>query len=89
MIIAKIIILYFIHIRHTDDFPSTGTRLVRIMIQARKCQSLHRWLFRFLALSQFTITIGVSTNKHNSNTRRVVITLVSCLIRKSMISLSD
>ena len=24
MIIIKIIILYFIRIRHTDDFPSTG-----------------------------------------------------------------
>ena len=28
MIIIKIIILYFIQILHTDDFPSTGTRLV-------------------------------------------------------------
>ena len=28
MIIIKIIILYFIQIRHNDDFPSTGTRLV-------------------------------------------------------------
>ena len=26
--VIKIIILYFIQIRHTDDFPSTGTRLV-------------------------------------------------------------
>ena len=32
MIIIKIIILYFIQIRHTDDFPSTGTRLVIIII---------------------------------------------------------
>ena len=31
MIIIKIIILYFIQIRHTDDFPSTDTRLVMIM----------------------------------------------------------
>ena len=31
MIIIKIIILYFIQIRHTDDFPSTGTRLVYII----------------------------------------------------------
>ena len=31
MIIIKIIILYFIQIRHTDGFPSTGTRLVFIM----------------------------------------------------------
>ena len=32
MIIIKIIILYFIQIRHNDDFPSTGrpTRLVMI-----------------------------------------------------------
>ena len=28
MIIIKIIFLYFIEITHTDDFPSTGTRLV-------------------------------------------------------------
>ena len=28
MIIIKIIILYFIKITHTDDFPLTGTRLV-------------------------------------------------------------
>ena len=28
MIIINIIILYFIQITHTDDFPSTGTRLV-------------------------------------------------------------
>ena len=28
MIIIKIIILYFIQITHTDDFPSMGTRLV-------------------------------------------------------------
>ena len=31
MIIIKIIILYFMQIRHTDDFPSTGTRLVSII----------------------------------------------------------
>ena len=32
MIIIKIIILYFIKIRHTDDFPPTGTLLVIIII---------------------------------------------------------
>ena len=32
MIIIKIIFLYFIEIAHTDDFPSTGTRLVIIII---------------------------------------------------------
>ena len=31
MIIIKLIILHFIQIRHTDDFPSTGTRLVHLM----------------------------------------------------------
>ena len=30
MIISKIIFLYFIEIAHTDDFPSTGSRLVSI-----------------------------------------------------------
>ena len=29
MIIIKIIFLYFIEIAHIDDFPATGTRLVR------------------------------------------------------------
>ena len=28
MIIIKVIILYFIQIRYTDNFPSTGTQLV-------------------------------------------------------------
>ena len=32
MIIIKIIILYFIQITHTDDFPSTGTRLVHNVV---------------------------------------------------------
>ena len=32
MIIIKIIILYFIQIRHTDDFHPMGTRLVSIII---------------------------------------------------------
>ena len=31
MIIIKIIILYFIQIRHTDDFPPTGTLLVSVI----------------------------------------------------------
>ena len=31
MIIINIIILYFIQIRHTDDFPSTGTCLVYLI----------------------------------------------------------
>ena len=32
MILINIIILYFIQITHTDDFPSTGNRLVLCMI---------------------------------------------------------
>ena len=32
MIIIKSIIISFIQIRYTDDFPSTGTRLVDIII---------------------------------------------------------
>ena len=35
MIIIKIIILYFIQIRHTDDFPPTGTPASRPNVQ--KC----------------------------------------------------
>ena len=42
MIIIKIIILYFIQIRHTDDFPSTGTRLVVIMLSVYICCQLRQ-----------------------------------------------
>ena len=34
MIIIKIIVLYFIQIRHTDAFPPTGTLLVTIMLHS-------------------------------------------------------
>ena len=44
MIIKKII-LYFIQIRQTDDFPSTGTRLVTIMF---KNQKLHNSYVTFM-----------------------------------------
>ena len=43
MIIIKIIILYFILIRHIDDFPSTGTRLVyliKVVLTLRVCVRL-------------------------------------------------
>ena len=36
MIIIKIIFLYFKEIAHTDDFPSTGTRLVLMIGPKRK-----------------------------------------------------
>ena len=35
--IIKIIILYFMQITHTDDFPSTGTLLVQIFQQEYAC----------------------------------------------------
>ena len=35
MIIIKILFLYFIEIAHTNDFPSTGTRLVSITLAPR------------------------------------------------------
>ena len=39
IIIIKIIILYFIQIRHTDDFPSTGTRLVHVK-SSKRCTTI-------------------------------------------------
>ena len=36
MIIIKNINLYFIHISHTDNFPSTGTRLVWCLLILRR-----------------------------------------------------
>ena len=46
MIIIKIIILYFIQIRHTDAFPPTGTLLVRpnsfIGYQSQRGRGLYR-----------------------------------------------
>ena len=32
MLIIKHIILYFIHIRRSDEFPSTGNRLVGVNV---------------------------------------------------------
>ena len=42
IIIIKKIILYFIQIRHTDDFPSTGTRLVLVICPGRLVVGQHR-----------------------------------------------
>ena len=45
IIIIKIIILYFIQFRHTDDFPSTGSRLVKLLIRTHHEQvKLHSCL---------------------------------------------
>ena len=43
MIIIKNIILYFIQIRHTDDFPSTGTRLVQYKVSSLQISSKLRY----------------------------------------------
>ena len=40
MIMIKIIMLYFIQIRHTDDVPSTGTRLVVIILGVRSSHGI-------------------------------------------------
>ena len=45
MIIIKIIIVYFIQIRHTDDFPSTGTRLMLIITLTCYTIFRKRWQF--------------------------------------------
>ena len=42
MIIIKNIILYFIQIRHTDDFPSTGTRLVQYLLLLRRHLTIYQ-----------------------------------------------
>ena len=43
MLIIKIIILYFIQIRQSDDFPSTGTRLVIIIyLSVSRCSHHYR-----------------------------------------------
>ena len=60
MIIIKLSILYFIQIRHTDHFPSTGTRLVQIMI--RGPHLLHQFdvaVSRLLAKVQPVNKIGI------------------------------
>ena len=54
MIIINIFILYFIQIRHTDDFPSTGTRLVihnlpshsaSYMFASAKSKHIHAFIY--------------------------------------------
>ena len=45
MIILKIIILYVIQIRHTDEFPSTGTWLVQINTRAGDPIAPRFWIF--------------------------------------------
>ena len=40
LIMIKIIIVYFIQIRHTDDVPSTGTRLVVTILGVRSSHGI-------------------------------------------------
>ena len=61
MIIIKIIILYFIQISHTDDFPSTGTRLVYITM----CVTNNTYNFEGRMrkhINDFTMRDGSSSN---------------------------
>ena len=52
MIIIKIIILYFIQIRHPDDFPSTGTRLVFLILLKYVCLSVDVSKLQFAILAR-------------------------------------
>ena len=48
MIIIKIILLYFIEVAHTHDFPSTGTRLLFLM------------LVYFLVCTRLKVTLAIT-----------------------------
>ena len=55
IIIKKIIILYFIQIRHTDDFPPTGTpasvcNKPKTLFTGSTCSSLYYRPYKFIAL---------------------------------------
>ena len=54
MIIIKIIILYFIQIIHTDDFPSTGIRLVHHVFLNQPSLT-HRMTCAMLNLTQHVL----------------------------------
>ena len=66
MIIIKVIILYFIQIRHIDDFPSTGTRLVIIIIGIAK-------------LNFYNIKILLTTSTLKIETRQRLVDVVLLL----------
>ena len=51
MIIIQHIILYFIQITHTDDFPSTGTRLV--ITKPDECQNTNSIVFEKIGVMCF------------------------------------
>ena len=65
MIIIKIIILYFIQITHTDDFPTTGSRLVYINDLALASTQLYPNMFA----DDTTLlnTLENFTSNHSSN----------------------
>ena len=59
MIITKVIILYFIQIKHTDDFPSTGTHYMGHSVsdsQSMVSESLLMISMRFGTLADNDIT---------------------------------
>ena len=51
MIIIKISILYFIQIRHTNDFLSTGTRLVSIMYNGASLEQVKQFIYIYIGPS--------------------------------------
>ena len=60
MIIIKIIILYFIQIIHTDDFPSTGTRLVYTIM-----------ILKYVVVSKLQVAILARLYREMSETVRI------------------
>ena len=51
MIIIKISILYSIQIRHTNDFPSTGNRLVSIMYNGASLEQVKQLIYMYIGPS--------------------------------------
>ena len=58
MIIIKTIIQNFIQITHTDDFPSTGTRLV---------EGKNNWYTSLSRLLGITVSKELTRKKHADN----------------------
>ena len=62
MIIIKIIILYFIQITHTDDLPSTGTRLVLIINRQEQASVVWQCHEKRVSVVSLRCTLCKSTN---------------------------
>ena len=80
MKIIIIIILYFIQIRHTDDSPSTGTRLVYIGTATTNLQK-GKISFQIEAYLQMQI---LKIFKHFRETLLVILATRECLLTLTM-----